>query len=86
VIPIIPPDFGTPDPAVARRAATRSQPTGMTPGLPIGRLVGGSLSYQQLVGISVGGAMTTITPEQHVAAAEAGDAPVDLADPQTGAE
>ena len=30
--------------------------------------------------------MTTITPEQRVAAAEAGDAPVALADPQTGAE
>jgi hypothetical protein len=28
--------------------------------------------------------MTTITPEQRVAIAEAGDAPVELADPQTG--
>jgi hypothetical protein len=28
--------------------------------------------------------MTTITPEQRVAVAEAGDAPVELADPQTG--
>jgi hypothetical protein len=29
--------------------------------------------------------MTTITPEQRTAVAEAGDAPVELADPQTGA-
>jgi hypothetical protein len=28
--------------------------------------------------------MTTITPEQRQALAEAGDAPVELADPQTG--
>jgi hypothetical protein len=28
--------------------------------------------------------MTTITPEQRVAVAEAGDAPVELADPQAG--
>lgn len=28
--------------------------------------------------------MTTITPEQRVAVAQAGDAPVELADPQTG--
>jgi len=28
--------------------------------------------------------MTTITPEQRIAIAEAGDAPVELADPQTG--
>jgi hypothetical protein len=28
--------------------------------------------------------MTTISPEQRIAAAEAGDAPVELADPQTG--
>jgi hypothetical protein len=28
--------------------------------------------------------MTTITPEQRIAVAEAGDAPVELADPQTG--
>lgn len=29
--------------------------------------------------------MTTITPEQRQAVADAGDAPVELADPQTGA-
>jgi hypothetical protein len=28
--------------------------------------------------------MTTITPEQRIAITEAGDAPVELADPQTG--
>ena len=28
--------------------------------------------------------MTTISPEQRIAVAEAGDAPVELADPQTG--
>jgi hypothetical protein len=30
------------------------------------------------------GVMTAITPEQRQAAAEAGDSPVELADPQTG--
>lgn len=29
--------------------------------------------------------MTTITPEQRLAASQAGDSPVELADPQTGA-
>lgn len=29
--------------------------------------------------------MTTISPEQRVAAAEAGDTPIEIADPQTGA-
>jgi hypothetical protein len=28
--------------------------------------------------------MTTITPEQRIAVAEAGDVPIELADPQTG--
>jgi PHD/YefM family antitoxin component YafN of YafNO toxin-antitoxin module len=32
----------------------------------------------------MGGFMTTITPEQRQAAVEAGDSPVELADPQTG--
>jgi hypothetical protein len=36
--------------------------------------------------MSFGGIMTTITPEQRVAAAEAGEAPVEIADPQTGAK
>ncbi len=30
--------------------------------------------------------MTTMTPEQRAAVAEAGDAPVEVADPQTGTE